>query len=427
MEILPDDTLLCVFKFLTPVPDLLQVAGTSQRFRRLALKSCLWRSVTIPEPIQACSLSDATDEVMAKQQAKRRRLAKGTSQSPVSAAITTVVRYAQTELRALDMSAFKPEVHNKVHPLNGVSLRWLSTHSGKNLEAFSCPPSRLIGPSDIELFVHNCPKLRSLAIRDIPRFDMKTLGRVIAEHQSIVRIAVCGCRGIRGTISSFWNAIEPVAPKLEALDVSGSMIKALPLDKMLVGCPLLEELVADQCSDLRFPERYSASEASAGTLWPNLWLLRFDGASHFPLRLLQVLFMRGTSLRALSACSTIVASNLNVFNSFRLPALEHLALSSQIVADEFFKETIIKRMSASLITLDLSKCSALTGAGLARDNSFPRLRKVNVSHTSFSQPALECLIRISPKLEWVCADSCRSIPDRNMRRNPLTYFRAACD
>jgi hypothetical protein len=217
-----------------------------------------------------------------------------------------------------------------------------------------------------------------------------------------------------------------VADIIEKLDVSGTLLTGLPFDDMISNCRNLEELCADRCVRIHFPRSFrSARQPKNAVMLPKLAWLRFDFASYFPTELLRLLFERRTPLKALSLNCTlspgIVAS---VLDCAVLPRLEHLALATQNITDRLFADVIALRLGSSLITLDLSKCRQLTGTLLNESvHKFPVLTRINLSGSRFSEDACVVLWKCAPHLEEFLLDSCRSVMNRDLRRDPLLYLK----
>jgi hypothetical protein len=250
-----------------------------------------------------------------------------------------------------------------------------------------------------------------------------TLRHILQDSAAISQISVSDCKELRGTRGALWGALSPVARRLEALDVSGTQMQSLPLDELMTQCPCLEELVADRCEALEIPRSFRTERLPFAKVAPKLRLLRLDGARSFPIELLRLLFTRGVPLLVLSVNHVLPHTQLSALYGPGLPELEHLALSGQNLTDDHFREMIIDILRASLITLDLSKCSNLTGHTLQLAHCFPRLTKVDLSGTRFTASAAGILVRVAPQLVYLNLSGCRSIPDRAMRREPLEYIR----
>jgi Leucine-rich repeat (LRR) protein len=431
-----DEVLAQILRFLAPVPDLLRLSETSHRLKTLCQAPELWCRVIVPRPAYLAAphdesgdeSSDETDDGEAcalpcaqKEHAceKGQYMIDGIA----DAATRFIAGVATAHLELLDISNLRSGRNAGDMDFHGESLRLLSTRSGKSLASFSCPPSNMISCSDLVLFVGECSNLDELSLCGVSAVTMSTLGHILRSRQSIRRISVADCDELRGTRGALWAAILPIVHHLEALDISGTQLQSLPVDELLTECPFLEELVADRCEALEIPLRFRVERQTARPIAPKLRILRLDGIRNFPAELLRLLFDRGTPLRGLSLNHIIPDGLLDVFNVLALPSLEHLALSGQNVTDKHFRDIIMHRLRLSLISLDLSKCSNLTGEPLVSAEAFSRLTKVDLSGTRFTEAAAIVLVSIAPRLEYFSLSGCRSIENRAMRRAPLEYIR----
>lgn len=430
---LPEEVLLDIFKHLEPITDLCFLSLAFPCLRRLAHSPSLWTHVKIPGPETAYQYRPVyTDENDLASPAKRRRVGNALSRylGSASKVIEFVTKVAGESLVHLDLTAMTPQGNVRSTQLDGKSMRRLTDIAARSLQHFGCSPSHALTSKDFLTFASSCTELRSLAVRGVSIFSVSLLTQIVEANACLERISVVDCETFRSSAGRLWQAIAPVASILQSIDLSGTNVTSLPFDDFMMSCPLLEEVIADRCKPLCFACKYPAAAAVPGPLCPRLSWIRFDYAMNFPTELLRLCFTRGTPVRALSLNGTSAPANLSAFNVHSLPQLEHLALASQQVTNEFFLEIVIERLGDSLMTLDVSRSLRLTGcnitahAGFVKKNFlFKRLAKLNLSGTAITEEALKVLIEIAPKLVELTTIGCRSVTDRHTRRNPLETLR----
>jgi hypothetical protein len=194
---LPDDTLVAIFRRLSPVPSLVALSAVCRRLRRVARTSSLWRRVVVPESrsyraVHVLDDSDPGGSVFDRppRSTKRQRTGSSADVSAAASAIAAVTKIAGNQLVELDVSTMRPNSPAPRHQLSGSAMARLSSAAGSSLQAFACPPTSRLLSSDFVTFADACPKLLSLTVHDVDCFSISTLADVVKSHTLLTRI-VC--------------------------------------------------------------------------------------------------------------------------------------------------------------------------------------------------------------------------------------------
>jgi hypothetical protein len=447
---LSDDLLVSVLARCAPsVPDLVAFSAVSRRARRVAHDPVLWRHVVVPaidsSPHATVIRDEDEDDVdsdeggaagpfgnrkrrlkRGKQVPRKRPRPSGSSSAAeacsAAVAIDRISRWAR-QLESLDVSALAP-TRSGFRTGHLDSIDTLAERCGRTLRMFSCPPTDSLSPRAIASFVGKCPGLRALALCNVERMTLAGLGSALAAHSSIVRIALVDCQQLKGQGKAVWQAISCVADRLESLDVTGTHLSSLPLREMAQHCVELEELICDRCPNLQFQQSFPSRSQTAW--FPKLQWARFDFSNGSFAPFLRGLFVRRSPLRALSLNAHLPNMEIQLFQyplSAQLPALQHLAVAGQNVTDRWFSDVVLDRLGGTLQTLDVSKSARLSGSFLCDAHRLHALEQLDISATRFTEQALRTLVAVAPNLKLLKADGCRSISNRELRRDALTYLR----
>lgn len=449
---LSDDLLLHILGHACiEVVDRVAFLHVSRRARAIASHSTLWQDVTVPAlrlAPRSWNDSDSTSEesdgsdnerflyhtsgssLRKKSRRKRRRTAldKATPEGEKSlrcsaaVAIDCLSKLAGSELQALDLSALAPSRsrpgHLAVRDLRVLGLRCPS------LEAFACPPTDVLTSESLLEFARMCFRLRTLTLRRVTCLTVPRLGQVLRALPDISHLSLVDCPNVRGQAKSMWDALRCISSTLVRLDISETPLSTLPLREMGAHCLKLEELLTDRCLHLKFPSRMLPQSAK----FSSLRIFRGDftdcGVESGPF-FLRALLERA-SLRALSLNVHTSRLDLSLFQRYPhgISRLEHLALSGQNVSDAWWAEVVLTHLSQTLRTLDVSKSSSLTGSTMLDSDRLPLLEKVDLSATRFSEAALRILVlHVAPRLTVLKVAACRSIRNRELRRDALSAIR----
>lgn len=401
---LSDDLLVEILKTdVLTVLDIVSFSGVSRRARAVARNPILWRDVAVP----------SLDDQSAPRPRKTKR-ARKPKMSRAALAIDSISKIAGEKLQSLDLAMLIPDTR---YPSHLSRLDILASRCSL-LRALSLPPSDALEEAPFCSFVGSCPFLRRLYLRNVSTLTIPFLARLLQGRPEISHLSVAGCRNMRG--SRIWDALQIVASELVHLDVSMTNLTSLPLVEMGRLCPKLEVLLVDGCRHLQFPRLYHDAA------FPSLQTFRADFVGGDYLNEFLRLLFRTAKLKILSLNRTWSALDLSLFTLHQpgVSSIVHLELSGQNVTDFWFADVVLTLLSKNLRALDVSNCRLLTGALLRGSHRLRSLEQLNISGTRFCSLSVTTLVRyVAPNLRLLKTDGCRSIVDRNMRRDPLGFLR----
>lgn len=429
---LPDDVLSRVLSFLEPVPELCMAACVNRQWRQLALAPSLWARVRATDALSRRREAEMADRKyqyivynedfcreVASWGAKRAFATKKKRKAVkvrrgVGSAIEVITRRANSELRALDLVNCYPMDESVAKQMRDEDLSLIASRC-PGVEELSLSPSALISGDALLAFVGQCKQLKKLHMTRCS-ITMGLLQAIVSHATLLEDVSVSGSNVFRG--EGLYNAIEPIAASVKKLNVSNTPLNRLPLERMMFKCPNLQELIADNCMYMQVSGQPPRDGRS---LFPSLTSLNLDKIAAMPLTWISEICLTCPNLDMLSA-NAAGSQSLNIDFLFYgpLPPLQHLGLSGQPLEDDMW-QCIFDQLGPSLVQCDVSRNSRLTCMFEPGARKFEKLEELSLQGTAVTDAAAMMVIRTAPHLKFLDLGTCRSIANRDFRRDPLKY------
>lgn len=319
-------------------------------------------------------------------------------------------------------------------PFKNADMLKIKDRAKNTLEVLKLHGSYCVNSLVILDVISACTKLRVLHAPSLTTMRCRMLRKIVQNCKHLEDINLERCDGFSCDASALAEALAPVRDTLRKINFSFTRIAGLPLLQFGYDFPKLEEIRADACRDLiNFP--YHEGVVAANGLFPNLTTFSVNGPhvmskvntfsllpppSTFPAEWVRTIFNTERKLRHFSMNCTPF-TKLDVAFAGQLPCLTVLGLAGQDLTDEQWQQ-IFNTMYPTLEICDVRLNRKLTGTLRTETlggKTFSQLVSLDFCGTLISDEAVRQIMQLAPKLETFRLHGCRSVLDRQLRRNPL--------
>lgn len=425
---LPRDVLLKIFAHLPAVPDLCMISQVCTHWADVAINPALWVYVKATDAATRRLLRDESQSnyqhicydtpFLGASTPKRKR--KRGKLNGVGQAVEVITRRSAGRLVSLDLEDCFPLHHKDRYQMQNTDLEKIAQRCASSIEELRISPSPQISGQALLSFARSCPKLRVLHMSGCRTLSCSHFGDIIRACPALEDISVSQCQAFRGSRLS--DRLDPIRLTLKRLDISDTPTTRFPISKFASKYPVLEEVKMDNCEYMHILDHAPNVADLENRLFPSLVSLIMDKISHLPMPWLSAICRMCSSLQILSA-NKVQQPHSMIGDLFKgpLPRLHHLSLAGQPIDDDAWQR-IFDKLRRCLVQCDLSRNSSLTCMLYSEDDqTFEALEELNISGTGATDMTVQEVMRLAPKLTFFDVTGCRSVENRDLRRNPLLF------
>ncbi|RMX53603.1 hypothetical protein pdam_00004343, partial [Pocillopora damicornis] len=378
-KLIPHEILLRIFKQVVsdtgPVPFLCRMSRVCQSWKQVASETMLWREVNLSTMSIEC---------------------------PRSAIDSTIVKLAVSRLktvRELNLDGWSE--------LTDVGLKAIGKHC-HSLQSIVLSQCGSLSSKGISTLVSKCRQLKMVDVA-MTKIDIACLHRVTKRlGNQLEELCLMNCSRLGG--EQVLPIIQERCPSLTVLDLTGTNIRKLNVEKLQAGCPKLKELFLANL--LLHSTPISTDVEQNG--FPQLETLClacgcFAGVPRVD-RFLFRLLRTSTNLKKL---------DVRGLQRITPEGLQSLPVTS--LTELFFSDThatfalmsaVIQQWHHSLEILDISSNSGVSDESmvLLKNSGMPKLYSLDLSSTNVTAEGVRKALNASPRLRHLNLTSCRGVP-----------------
>ncbi|CAH3193719.1 unnamed protein product, partial [Porites evermanni] len=378
-DLMPYEVLLRIFRLVVkdsgPVPFLCRMSRVCRNWKRVASEITLWREVNL-STMSVQSPRAATDSAIGK-------------------------------LAALRLKVVKELSLDGWSELTDVGLKAIGKHC-RHLQSVVLSQCGSVSSKGIASLATKCRQLERIDVA-MTKIDISCLHRVTRRlGGQLEELCLMNCSRLGG--EQVLPIIQNRCPKLTVLDLTGTNIRKLNVEKLQAGCPRLKELFL---ANLLLHSTPTSAEMEQNG-FPELETLclacgTFAGVPRIDQFLYRILRtstnLKKLDVRGLQRISPEALQRLPV------TSLEEL-LFTDTHANLAMMSAIIDLWHHSLEILDVSSNSGINDDSmeLLRTFGMPKLKSLNLASTNIAGDGVRKALTGCPKLKKINLTSCRGVP-----------------